>query len=92
VCAPITDGTDFCVNGQTPCAGLASCGTSADCALGFVCAVGTCCGVNVCITTDACGGFQSGNRMALCGDPLSGLVGREWVNGTIAHKGRWVEA
>ncbi|KAM7190055.1 phospholipase A2 [Naviculisporaceae sp. PSN 640] len=74
VCASITNGNGFCVNGETPCDGLASCGTSADCPLGSVCAVGTCCQRNVCITTDQCGGFNS-------------KIKRAWVNATIAQPG-----
>ncbi|KAJ6782330.1 hypothetical protein PWT90_07802 [Aphanocladium album] len=62
VCASITGGKGFCVNGATPCAGLADCGTSADCPLGSVCAVGSCCGRNVCIGQDYCGGFSSPNK------------------------------
>ncbi|KAF3935105.1 hypothetical protein ABW19_dt0200258 [Dactylella cylindrospora] len=81
VCASITDGTGFCVNGQTPCAGLADCGTSADCPVGSVCAVGSCCGRNVCITTDTCGGFNTPTRL---------LFGRNWIGATIADKGVWV--
>ncbi|OAA56414.1 Phospholipase A2 [Cordyceps fumosorosea ARSEF 2679] len=78
VCASITGGKGFCVNGQTPCSGLADCGTSADCPLGSVCAVGTCCQRNVCITTDACGGFTKPQK-------------RGWVNATIAEPVRWVD-
>ncbi|KAM7213327.1 phospholipase A2 [Rhypophila decipiens] len=80
VCASITGGSGFCVNGQTPCDGLAGCGTSADCPLGSVCAVGTCCSRNVCITTDQCGGFNSK------------LKKRGWVNATIAEPGNWIGA
>ncbi|XWX00327.1 hypothetical protein V2A60_008347 [Cordyceps javanica] len=77
VCASITGGKGFCVNGQTPCQGLADCGTSADCPLGSVCAVGTCCSRNVCITTDSCGGFQQRQK-------------RGWLNATIGEPTRWV--
>ncbi|KAM3542177.1 hypothetical protein ARSEF1564_004921 [Beauveria bassiana] len=79
VCASITGGKGFCVNGQTPCDGLSGCGTSADCPLGSVCAVGTCCARNVCITTDACGGFKSPQK-------------RAWLNATIAEPMRWVDS
>lgn len=79
VCASITNGNGFCVNGETPCAGLLGCGTSADCPLGSVCAVGTCCSRNVCITTDQCGGFDSKSK-----------VKRAWVNATIGEPGNWV--
>ncbi|EGX89667.1 Phospholipase A2 [Cordyceps militaris CM01] len=79
VCASITGGTGFCVNGQTPCNGLADCGSSADCPLGSVCAVGTCCQRNVCITTDACGGFQKQQK-------------RGWLNATIGEPTRWVDS
>ncbi|KAK3937759.1 phospholipase A2 [Diplogelasinospora grovesii] len=82
VCASITGGTGFCVDGNTPCSGLADCADSSGCPLGSVCAVGTCCGRNVCITTDQCGGFQSSPKM---------FFGRSWENGTIASKGTWVE-
>ncbi|OAR00545.1 hypothetical protein LLEC1_00496 [Akanthomyces lecanii] len=78
ICASITGGLGFCVNGNTPCSGLAACGTSADCPLGSVCAVGTCCEVNVCITTDACGGLQKQQK-------------RGWLNATLGEPTRWVE-
>jgi hypothetical protein len=65
VCASISNGQGFCVDGNTPCAGLAGCGTSADCPLGQVCAVGTCCGANVCVSIDQCGGFTHKNKMLL---------------------------
>lgn len=85
ICAAISDNTGFCVNGDTPCDGLAGCGTSADCGLGSVCAVGTCCQKNVCITTDACGGKNV---------PRDGkwreVFGREWGNATVGHVGAWV--
>ncbi|KAF7505531.1 hypothetical protein GJ744_000693 [Endocarpon pusillum] len=84
VCAGLTDGTGFCVDGQTPCAGLPGCGTSADCALGSVCAVGSCCQRNVCVTTDTCGGKNSPPTLRM-------LMEREFVNGTIASKGVWVD-
>ncbi|KAJ4148571.1 hypothetical protein LMH87_003035 [Akanthomyces muscarius] len=79
VCASITGGLGFCVNGNTPCSGLADCGSSADCPLGSVCAVGTCCQRNVCITTDACGGLQKQQK-------------RGWLNATIGEPTRWVES
>lgn len=44
--------TGQCVEGTTPCAGLADCMTSADCGTG-VCAVDTCCGRNVCVSAAA---------------------------------------
>ncbi|KAK3367696.1 putative salivary secreted peptide [Podospora didyma] len=76
VCASITGGNGFCVNGNTPCAGLADCGDSSGCPLGSVCAVGTCCGRNVCITTDSCGGYNTPSRL---------FMARDWVNATIGH-------
>ncbi|KAI1069056.1 hypothetical protein LB507_006376 [Fusarium sp. FIESC RH6] len=54
VCASISDGRGFCVNGDQPCVGLADCTTSDDCSSGFVCAIGSCCNRNVCIQADAC--------------------------------------
>ncbi|KAJ3497659.1 hypothetical protein NLG97_g1730 [Lecanicillium saksenae] len=77
VCASITGGKGFCVNGATPCAGLADCGTSADCPLGSVCAVGSCCGRNVCIGQDYCGGFSSPNK-------------RGWSELTVGEPMKWV--
>jgi len=52
VCATISEGGGVCVEGQTPCAGLADCTTSADCA-GGLCLVGTCCGRPVCVGATA---------------------------------------
>jgi hypothetical protein len=91
VCASITDNTGFCVDGNTPCAGLSTCGSSADRPLGSVCAIGTCCGENVCIATDYCGGFGTGTKMLTRGLRGEGVWERNWVNGTISSKGTWVE-
>jgi hypothetical protein len=85
VCASVTGGTGFCVDGNTPCSGLGGCGTSADCALGSVCAVGSCCGRNVCVSTDQCGGYTSSTRRGL---PLGE---REWLGATVGHEAVWVE-
>ncbi|TID00345.1 hypothetical protein CH35J_006417 [Colletotrichum higginsianum] len=64
VCASVTGGTGFCVNGNTPCSLLSSCDDNGNCPLGEVCAVDTCCGRNVCIRTDSCGGFNlPGSRL-----------------------------
>ncbi|KAH8901662.1 hypothetical protein GQ53DRAFT_790105 [Thozetella sp. PMI_491] len=82
VCASIADHTGFCVDGNTPCAGLATCGNSGDCPLGAVCAVGTCCGGNVCITTDVCGGFNLPRHIFA---PRAG-----WQNATIGHLAGYV--
>jgi hypothetical protein len=81
VCASITDGTGFCVDGETPCDGLLGCGTSADCPLGSVCAVATCCESNVCVTTDMCGGYN-GPKM---------LFARNLTAATIGSPSRWVD-
>ncbi|XEV04622.1 hypothetical protein FSHL1_009909 [Fusarium sambucinum] len=54
VCGSIAGGRGFCVDGDTPCSGLADCNTSADCPGGQVCAVGSCCSRNVCISADTC--------------------------------------
>ncbi|KAK3690523.1 putative salivary secreted peptide [Podospora appendiculata] len=77
VCASTSGGTGFCVDGNTPCSGLADCGTSADCPLGSVCALQTCCERNVCITTDSCGGYNSPARMF--------MMARDWNNATVGH-------
>ncbi|KAE9367437.1 hypothetical protein N431DRAFT_486551 [Stipitochalara longipes BDJ] len=55
VCASTVEGTGFCVDGTTPCAGLQTCGTSSDCPAGVVCAVASCCGINVCVGATTCG-------------------------------------
>jgi len=80
VCASITGGTGFCVDGNTPCDGLLGCADSAGCPLGSVCAVGTCCERNVCIRTDACGGYLSPTRM---------FMARDWSNATVGHPAVW---
>nr|XP_036575554.1 uncharacterized protein CTRU02_14473 [Colletotrichum truncatum]KAF6782143.1 hypothetical protein CTRU02_14473 [Colletotrichum truncatum] len=86
VCASVTGGLGFCVDGTTPCNGLAGCGTSADCPLGSVCAVSTCCTRNVCIRTDRCGGF-GGNI-----PPNRLMAARgEWTNATIGHLPEYIE-
>ncbi|KAH7403689.1 hypothetical protein BKA64DRAFT_669687 [Cadophora sp. MPI-SDFR-AT-0126] len=77
VCASTSDNTGFCVNGNTPCAGLPACSTSADCALGSVCAVGSCCTISVCVAGDICGGFTSPRF----------LFGRGASGDTIGHRG-----
>ncbi|KAN0095700.1 hypothetical protein V8E51_016411 [Hyaloscypha variabilis] len=59
VCASTAEGTGFCVDGSTPCAGLQTCGTSSDCPAGIVCAVASCCGVNVCVGATTCGGANA---------------------------------
>ncbi|KAK3313967.1 putative salivary secreted peptide [Apodospora peruviana] len=76
VCASITGGTGFCVDGNTPCEGLLGCADSAGCPLGSVCAVGTCCERNVCISTDQCGGYNTPARM---------FMARDWSNATVGH-------
>ncbi|KAL2256974.1 hypothetical protein VTK26DRAFT_829 [Humicola hyalothermophila] len=90
VCASVTGGTGFCVDGQTPCSSLATCGTSADCPLGSVCAVGTCCGRNVCISTDQCGGFNSGAKRGLA-SRWGVLTERDWTGPTVGHPAVWVD-
>lgn len=52
VCGSTTEGGGVCVEGATPCAGLADCTTSADCSAGL-CLMQTCCGRNVCVPTTA---------------------------------------
>lgn len=48
VCGSTAEGGGLCVEGATPCAGLADCGTSADCDPG-VCFVNSCCVRSVCV-------------------------------------------
>jgi hypothetical protein len=65
-----------CVEGTTPCAGLADCTSSADCGTG-VCAVDTCCGKPVCapvsvFCTSNSGAKQLARPKALCGQPTIG--------------------
>jgi hypothetical protein len=72
VCGSTSSSQGFCVNGDTPCNGLAGCGSNTDCPLGSVCIVGSCCGRNVCVATDFCGGFIS-KRDLLVGPTLGHL-------------------
>jgi hypothetical protein len=53
VCATTAEGPGICVDGATPCAGLAPCTTSADCGPGEACAVETCCVDPVCVPASA---------------------------------------
>jgi len=80
VCASVTDGTGFCVDGNTPCSGLADCGTSADCPLGSICAVGSCCDRNVCVVSDQCGGYNANTRRWSFGAKRD-----HWVGPTVGH-------
>jgi hypothetical protein len=59
VCVRTAEGTGQCVEGRTPCSGLADCTTSRGCGVGSICAVATCCGRNVCVPQSA---FCSSNR------------------------------
>jgi hypothetical protein len=74
VCGSTSSGQGFCVNGDTPCDGLAGCGSNTDCPLGAVCIVGSCCGRNVCVATDFCGGF---------------IEKRGFIGPTLADPGTW---
>src|SRR5271170_2665162 len=56
VCASTAEGTGFCVDGSTPCAGLQTCTTSGDCPAGEICGVASCCEINVCVGATFCGG------------------------------------
>ncbi|KAK4102500.1 hypothetical protein N658DRAFT_469086 [Parathielavia hyrcaniae] len=85
VCASVTGGSGFCVDGDTPCAGLPACGTSADCPLGSVCAVGTCCGSPVCIVTDQCGGFSTNGPRWIFD------AKRDWAGPTVGHPAVYVD-
>jgi len=78
VCVTDASSSGFCVDGNTPCGGLASCGADSDCATGEVCAVGTCCGVNVCVGATFCGGSVTRR-----------LFRRDWTNATIGHPAVW---
>lgn len=50
VCTTTAEGGGVCVEGTTPCAGLASCSSSSECAGGGLCVVNTCCGAaGVCV-------------------------------------------
>lgn len=53
VCVSTAEGKGYCMEGATPCDGLAGCSSSSDCSTGEVCAVQTCCGRNVCVPADA---------------------------------------
>ena len=76
MCASISDGRGFCVNGDQPCDVLADCTTSDDCSSGFVCAVGTCCNRNVCIQADACTNSASqANFQKVSGDTVGRRAG-----------------
>ena len=48
VCGSTAEGGGLCIEGATPCSGLADCGTSADCGAG-VCFVNSCCVRSVCV-------------------------------------------
>lgn len=66
VCAKIAGvASGQCVEGTTPCAGLADCVSSSDCAAGGICAVQSCCGRNVCVPTSAfCSSTSGAQRLA----------------------------
>lgn len=85
VCASTAEGTGYCADGNTPCAGLADCKDSTNCASGEICAVGSCCTRNVCVGATFCGG--SG---AAAVTPRY-LLQRSWQNATIADLGVWVD-
>lgn len=78
VCASTAEGTGYCVDGSTQCAGLATCSDSADCASGLICAVATCCPNSVCVGATFCGSSDSSP---------SRLFRRDWANATIASHG-----
>lgn len=52
VCGSLAEGGGICVEGRTPCFGLADCTTSADCGSGL-CFVDSCCGRPVCAPPSA---------------------------------------
>src|SRR5438034_7654972 len=81
VCASTTGGTGFCVDGNTPCAGLADCSSNSDCASGQICAVQSCCQRNVCVGATFCGGNTLRLRDFLA------IPRRDMVNATIASPG-----
>ncbi len=60
VCVQVAEMGGQCVEGTTPCAGLADCTRSSQC-FGGVCAVNTCCGRSVCVPASA---FCSSNGPA----------------------------
>ena len=80
VCASTAEGTGFCVDGQTPCAGLAPCTTSTECGSGQICGVNSCCEVNVCVGATFCGGANANPNF---------LFNRGYGNAIIADRGQW---
>jgi hypothetical protein len=52
VCGSLAEGGGVCLEGATPCSGLADCTTSTDCN-GGLCLVGSCCGRPVCVPSSA---------------------------------------
>jgi hypothetical protein len=85
VCGTTTAGKGFCVDGETPCQGLADCKEDMDCLGGQVCIEQSCCQRKVCVGPSFCGGASTSKRWAI------GLEARSWVNGTIARPAVWVD-
>lgn len=67
VCASTTEGTGYCVDGETPCAGLTQCKDSTNCGSGEICASQSCCGYNVCVGATFCGGSTTTSKRWLFG-------------------------
>ena len=74
VCGSLAEGGGICVEGTTPCAGLADCAASDDCP-GGLCFVDSCCSRPVCVTNSAfCpdigrnGAASAGQQAPLCID------------------------
>lgn len=85
VCASTSEGTGFCVDGDTSCLDLPDCGSSDDCPAGQICGIGSCCGRNVCIGATFC------TASTIPGTSPSGklMKGRSYHNATIASLGTW---
>src|SRR5262249_3335292 len=80
-----------CVEGSTPCAGLADCTSSRGCGSGSICAVATCCGRNVCVPQSA---FCSSNGplMVLLPGEEGSSIGSDAQEAAIPLGRRMMEA
>lgn len=90
MCASTTEQTGYCVDGSTPCAGLADCTDSINCASGEICAAASCCSRNVCVGATFCGG-GSGNKARGVSPSGRDVLRRTWENATIGGLGVWME-
>ena len=76
VCASIIEGGGLCVEGATPCAGLATCSSNSDCPSDR-CLIDTCCGVPVCVPTASFCDDLGPSSLPMNGGFIEPTIGRQ---------------